>query len=65
MSTAFLHASTDREHVFAEIPVEARGGGGCRSVWRLKRALYGLCMAPRLWQDHLTKVPAGRFSIHQ
>ena len=50
VSTAFLHASMDGE-VLVLPPVEYYPSGDV--VWKLKRALYGLKNAPKLWQQHL------------
>ena len=53
VSTAFLHATLSEE-IFVKPPDEFYPEGGV--VWRLKRALYGLKNAPRLWQDHFADV---------
>ena len=50
ISTAFLHALMDGD-VWVHPPVEHYPEGGV--VWKLKRALYGLESAPKLWQQHL------------
>ena len=53
-STAFLHADiaeTDPQYIQPCAPV-ARPG----EVWKLRKALYGLRVAPKLFQDHLTKM---------
>ena len=50
VSTAFLHASMDGE-VLVLPPVEYYPSG--EVAWKLKRALYGLKNAPKLWQQHL------------
>ena len=50
ISTAFLHALMDGD-VWVLPPVEYYPEGGV--VWKLKRALYGLKSAPKLWQQHL------------
>ena len=49
VSTAFLHAPMDGE-VLVLPPVEYYPSGDV--VWKLKRALYGLKNAPKLWQQH-------------
>ena len=50
MWTAFLHALMEGD-VWVRPPVEYYPEGGV--VWKLKRALYGLKNAPKLWQQHL------------
>ena len=50
ISTAFLHALMDGD-VWVLPPVAYYPEGGV--VWKLKRALYGLKTAPKLWQQHL------------
>ena len=50
ISTAFLHALMDGD-AWVLPPVEYYPEGGV--VWKLKRALYGLKNAPKLWQQHL------------
>ena len=50
ISTAFLHALMEGD-AWVLPPVEYYPDGGV--VWKLKRALYGLKNAPKLWQQHL------------
>ena len=49
VSTAFLHAPMDTD-IFVIPPLEFYPEGGV--LWKLKRALYGLRNAPKLWQEH-------------
>eukprot|EP00439_Symbiodinium_sp_Y106_P005086 s6380_g1.t1 len=53
VSTAFLHALMNEE-VFVWPPKESYPEGNC--VWRLKKAMYGLRQAPKLWQEHFAEV---------
>ena len=55
VSTAFLNALMTDE-VFVIPPGEYYPKGGV--LWRLRRAMYGLKNAPRLWQDHFASVMA-------
>ena len=62
-SQAFLNAAVDNPQLYCslpQLPPEMRGGdfgaGGKRGkVGHLKKALYGLPQAPRLWQQHLMR----------
>ena len=62
-SQAFINADSDNPHLYCKLPLlppEMRGGeygmGGHRGkVGHLKKALYGLPHAPRLWQQHLMR----------
>eukprot|EP00438_Fugacium_kawagutii_P000228 Skav212273 [mRNA] locus=scaffold732:198163:199647:- [translate_table: standard] len=54
ISTAFLHALVTGEEILVIPPVEFYPEGGV--LWKLRRALYGLRNAPRLWQDHFASV---------
>eukprot|EP00438_Fugacium_kawagutii_P005573 Skav228719 [mRNA] locus=scaffold1830:163434:164903:- [translate_table: standard] len=54
ISTAFLHALVTGEDIFVIPPLEFYPQGGV--LWKLRRALYGLRNAPRLWQDHFASV---------
>ena len=54
ISTAFLHALVTGEDIFVIPPAEFYPEGGV--CWKLRRALYGLKNAPRLWQDHFASV---------
>lgn len=51
IKTAFLNANVDEE-VYMEVPegIEAEDG----VVLRLRKALYGMKQAPRLWNSHIT-----------
>eukprot|EP00439_Symbiodinium_sp_Y106_P028667 s6609_g3.t1 len=53
VSTAFLHALMNEE-VFVWPPKEFYPEGNC--LWRLKKAVYGLRQAPKLWQEHFAEV---------
>ena len=53
VSTAFLHALMNEE-VFVWPPKEFYPEGKC--LWRLKKAMYGLRQAPKLWQEHFAEV---------
>ena len=53
VSTAFLHALMNEE-VFVWPPKEFYPEGNC--LWRLKKAMYGLRQAPKLWQEHFAEV---------
>ena len=53
VSTAFLHALMSEE-VFVWPPKEFYPEGKC--LWRLKKGLYGLRQAPKLWQEHFAEV---------
>ena len=50
VSTAFLHAAMSGE-VYVWPPKEFYPNGDC--LWRLKKAMYGLRQAPKLWQEHV------------
>ena len=54
VSTAFLHATlpTDGDPVITRPPPDLQKEG---SLWRLKRALYGLRSSPRLFQEHFAE----------
>ena len=52
VSTAFLHALMNEE-VFVWPPKEFYPEGKC--LWRLKKAMYGLRQAPKLWQEHFAE----------
>ena len=62
-SQAFINADSDNPHLYCKLPLlppEMRGGeyGMCGhrgKVGHLKKALYGLPHAPRLWQQHLMR----------
>ena len=53
VSTAFLHALMNEE-VFVWPPKEVYPEGNC--LWRLKKAMYGLRQAPKLWQEQNAEV---------
>jgi len=53
-STAFLHADIDPKNPQFLQPCTPLGR--MNEAWILKKALYGLRVAPRLFQDHLAKV---------
>jgi hypothetical protein len=54
VKTAFLHGEL-AETTYVEQP-EGFHQGGPRTVWLLKKALYGLRQAPRAWYLHLRKI---------
>ena len=51
VQNAFVHSKLDEE-VYCENPEGFNTHGYCI---QLQKALYGLCRAPRLWQQNLTK----------
>ena len=53
VSTAFLHAPISGE-VYVWPPKESCPNGDC--LWKLKKAMYGLRQAPKLWQEHFADV---------
>ena len=53
ISTAFLHAAVDDD--FYVIPPLEFYPDGC-TLWKLKKALYGLKRSPKLWQEHFASV---------
>ena len=54
VSTAFLHAPLpEGAEIFACPPPSLKVEG---IIWRLRKAVYGLRQAPRLFQEHLAKV---------
>ena len=53
ISTAFLHAAVD-EDFYVIPPLEFYPDGN--TLWKLKRALYGLKHSPKLWQEHFASV---------
>jgi hypothetical protein len=54
VSTAFLHAPVqdNDEGVYVEPPPEYYDG---TTIWKLKRAMYGLRSSPKAWQNYLTE----------
>ena len=55
VSTAFLYADID-EDVWVEIPEGAPGYGEPGKVWKLKKCLYGLKQASRMWNKKIDGV---------
>ena len=53
ISTAFLHALVDGDF-YVIPPLEFYPEG--RTLWKLKKALYGLKHSPKLWQQHFASV---------
>ena len=56
--TAFLHADVDQD-LFAEPPEPDEwydAGLKEDDVWKLNKAQYGYCKAPKLWHQHLVSV---------
>ena len=53
ISTAFLHALVDGDF-YVIPPLEFYPEG--RTLWKLKKALYGLKHSPKLWQQHFAAV---------
>ena len=62
VSTAFLHALMNEE-VFVWPPKEFYPEGNC--LWRLKKAMYGLRQAPKLWQEHFAEVMTTKLGIRR
>ena len=52
ISSAFLNAWLPEDAYYTVEPAP-ESGLGKESVWRLRKALYGLRGAPRYWQEHL------------
>jgi hypothetical protein len=55
VKTAFLNGILTTR-VYVEQPTGFEQGNREKKVWRLKKALYGLVEAPRLWYETLNKV---------
>ena len=53
VSTAFLHATLDYD-VFVVPPKEYYPAGDV--LWKLRKAMYGLRTALKVWQDHYAEV---------
>ena len=62
MSTAFLHAAMSGE-VYVWPPKEIYPNGDC--LWRLKKAMYGLRQAPKLWQEHFAEVMTSKLGFRR
>ena len=62
VSTAFLHAAMSGE-VFVWPPKEVYPNGDC--LWKLKKAMYGLRQAPKLWQEHFAEVMTSRMGFRR
>ena len=54
ISSAFLNAWLPEDALYAVEPAP-ESGLGKESVWKLRRALYGLRGAPRYWQEQLVR----------
>ena len=57
VTTAFLHANLDPSAppIYVWAPAEFFPSG--TTMWKLKRAVYGLRTAPKEWQDHFSEEP--------
>ena len=53
-SNAFIQA-TLKDDTYIHLPRGFRGSGTKKTCLKLKRSLYGLAVAPRLWYQHLWK----------
>ena len=53
-SNAFIQADL-KAPTFIHLPRGFRGSGSKKTCLRLKKSLYGLAVAPRLWYQHLCK----------
>ena len=53
-SNAFIQATLD-DPTFIHLPRGFRASGSRKTCLRLKKSLYGLSVAPRLWYQHLWK----------
>ena len=62
VSTAFLHAAMSGE-VYVWPPKEFYPNGGC--LWKLKKAMYGLRQAPKLWQEHFAEVMTSKLGFRR
>ena len=62
VSTAFLHAAMLAE-VFVWPPKEFYPNGDC--LWKLKKAMYGLRQAPKLWQEHFAEVMTAKLGFRR
>ena len=53
-SNAFVQAKLNND-MFIRLPRGFRGSGSKKTCLKLKKSLYGLAVAPRLWYQHLWK----------
>ena len=60
--TAFLHAAMSGE-VYVWPPKEFYPNFDC--LWRLKKAMYGLRQAPKLWQEHFAEVMTSKLGFRR
>ena len=51
-SNAFIQATLEYP-TFIHLPRGFRGRGNCKTFLKLKKSLYGLAVAPRLWYQHI------------
>ena len=59
VSTAFLSRVFDSRNLYMRPPREGLPGVDSRSLLKLKKGVYGLCNAPRLWWRKLRQVLLG------
>ena len=62
VSTAFLHAAMSGE-VYVWPPKEFYPNGDC--LWKLKKAMYGLRQAPKLWQGHFAELMTSKLGFRR
>jgi hypothetical protein len=55
-SSAFVQA-TLKKQVWLHVPRGFKSGRQGKTILRLKKSIYGLSVAPKLWCEHLFKAP--------
>ena len=63
ISTAFLHAKldTDDKPIHIRPPMEFYDDDS--TIWKIKRAVYGLKTSPREWQEHFANIVSKKLGM--